>query len=117
MRGLFEFEADNKKRGFLFNFNAFGIVEERLNTQIDDILVKLSPKNKGPKVKLLMEIFYAAAVNYCDYKGTEVDFTIHDVGAWVSEVGLERAGKLIEEAVSTSTPKNSRPHPAQKVGT
>lgn len=117
MRGLFEFEADDKKRGFLFNFNAFAIVEERLNLQIDDILEKLSPKNKGPKVKLLMEIFYAAAINYCDYKGIEPDFGIHEVGGWVSEVGLERAGKLITEAVSTNTPKNSHPHPAEKVGT
>jgi hypothetical protein len=116
MRGLFEFESDKKKRGFLFNFNAFGIVEERLNMQIDEILEKLSPKNKSPKVKLLMEIFYAAAVNYSEYKGAEIDFTIHDVGGWVSEVGLERAGKLIEEAVSTNTPKNSHPHPAEKVG-
>src|SRR5688572_13354402 len=115
MRGLFEFKDEGKTRGFLFNFAAFGIVEERMGIQIDDILEKLSPKNKGPKVKLLMEIFYAAAVNYAEMKGQEMDFTIHDVGGWISEVGLDKAAKLITDAVSTKTPKNSNPHP-EKVG-
>lgn len=116
MKGLFEFNDEGKTRGFLFNFNAFGIVEERLNLQLDEILEKLGPKNKGPKVKLIAEIFYAAAANYSDMKGQEVDFTIHDVGGWISVIGLENAAHLITEAVSVKTPKNSKPHP-EKVGT
>jgi hypothetical protein len=117
MRGLFEFETeDNKKLGFLFNFNAFGIVEERLNIPFDEILEKLNPTYKGPKVKIISEIFYAAALNYCDMKNIEPDFTIHDVGGWISEVGLDRAANLLTQAISTKTPKNSHPHPA-KVGT
>jgi hypothetical protein len=111
MRGVFEFDYEGKKRGFYFNFNALGILEEQMNLPVDEIISQLSDgenKNK-PKVKILLEFFFAGAVNYCDAKKIEKDFTIHDVGDWISEIGLDQAGKLLMAALSSTTPKNSNP--------
>lgn len=112
MRGLFEFEIEGIKRGFYFNFNALGILEERMNEPLDEIIKKLNDTKK-PKVKLITNFFYAGALNYCDFKGIETDFTIHHIGDWISEIGLEKAGNLIREAISVSTPKNSSPLQAE----
>lgn len=108
MRGLFEFEIEGVKRGFYFNFNALGIVEERMNQPLDEIIKQLNDSKK-PKVKLLSNFFYAGALNYCDFKEIDPDFTIHHIGDWISEIGLEKAGNLIREAISISTPKNLSP--------
>jgi hypothetical protein len=110
MRGLFEFDIDGKKRGFLVNFYTLGILEERLNKPIDEILDAFKTDKKGPKVKLLLEVFYAGALNYCEEKGIVPDFTINTVSEWVMQVGLDKASKIITEALSSSTPKNSSPH-------
>lgn len=111
MRGAFEFDYEGVKRGFYFNFNALGILEEQMGIPIDDIIEQLSNKDgvKRPKVKTLLNFFYAGAVNYCEAKEKEVDFKLHDVGDWISEIGLEQAGKLIAVALSSHTPKNSSP--------
>lgn len=112
MRGIFEFEIDGVKRGFYFNFNALGIVEENTGEPIDEIIKQLNDKKK-PKVKLLANMFYAGALNYCDFRNIEPDFTIHDVGDWISEVGLVKAAELIKGAINVQTPKNSSPLQAE----
>jgi len=113
MRGVFEFEIEGKKRGFHFNFMAFGVLEEMTGLDLDELISKLS--GRGAKVKLLSQFFFAGAKNYCDSRGQEVDFTINDVSDWVTEIGFDKAFQLIAEALGTKTPKNSKPHP-EKVG-
>jgi hypothetical protein len=111
MRGVFEFDYEGKRRGFYFNFNALGILEEHMNAPIDDLIQQLTDgAGKGkPKVKILLNFFHAGAVNYCEAKKIEQDFSIHDVGDWISEIGIDQAGKLLMQALSTTTPKNSSP--------
>lgn len=110
MRGVFEFDYEGVKRGFYFNFNALGILEEQMGIPLDDIIEQLSNNvEKKPKVKTLLNFFYAGAVNYCEAKEKAVDFKLHDVGDWISEIGLEQAGKLLMVALSSHTPKNSSP--------
>ncbi len=108
MRGLCEFECDGATRGFLLDFNAFSIMEEKVNLSIDDIINKIGSA-KAPKMKLILNLFYAGALSYCEYKGVEPDFKINDISRWVTELGLEKAGMLVQEAFRTNTPKNSSP--------
>lgn len=108
MRGLFEFEFEGQQRGFLINFAAFGIWEERMNTPLDELLEKIADK-KSPKIKLLLNLFYAGAVAYCEAKDKQVDFNSSDVSNWISELGIKKAGDLIKESLSTVTPKNLNP--------
>lgn len=107
MKGIFEFEFEGKQRGFYFNFNALGILEEMVDKPIDEIIEQIN--SKKPKLKLLSNFFYAGAVNYCEYKGFEKDFTVHQIGDWLSTIGLEKAGKLLREAISIQAPKNLSP--------
>lgn len=109
MRGLFEFDYEGIKRGFYFNFDALAILEEQENIPIDDILAQLSADDKRPKLRLMGKFFYAAALNYCEAKDIEVDFNRHNVSDWISEIGLEQAGKLLMQSLSATTPKNLNP--------
>jgi hypothetical protein len=114
MRGLFEFEVDGVKRGFYFNFNALGLLEEMVDQPIDQIINQLNSVKK-PRLKLLSNFFYAGAINYCDFKGIEKDFTIHTVGDWIGQIGLAKASELLRDAISTKTPKNSEPLQAEGI--
>lgn len=114
MRGIFEFEIDGVKRGFYFNFNALALLEEMVDQPIDSIITQLN-SSKRPKLRLLSNFFYAGAVNYCDYKGIEKDFSIHTVGDWIGAIGLPKAAELLRDGISMRTPKNFSPLPEEGI--
>lgn len=109
MKGIHEFEFEGKTRGFLFNFVTLGILEERENTPIDDIIQRFSKGSKSPKLKLVLSFFHAAAINYADEKGRQIDFTLNDVSEWVQFIGFDKATGLMSNALKSTTPKNSKP--------
>lgn len=109
---MIEKKVGDKTYGFLFNFYAFGIVEELLNLPLDDVLSLISDKKK-PKLKLIITILYAGAVNYKESKGEDVTFKVNDVGDWVEDIGLTDSMLILREALKVFTPKNSSPLPAE----
>lgn len=110
MRGLFEFEIEGQTRGFLFDFMAFGLLEEKLDLPLDEIIARLQPKKGEEKPKkqinFILDVFYCGAVNYANYKDLPVNFKIRDVSNWVSEIGFSKAGEMITSALSAFVPKN-----------
>lgn len=110
MRGLFEFEIEGKQRGFLINFAAFGIWEEKNNCPLDELLARIGDP-KAPKIKLISTLFYAGAVSYCEHYEKEVDFKPADISNWLSELGIDKAGQILKESLSAVTPKNLNPLP------
>jgi len=109
MKGPYEFEFEGKTRGFLFNFMVLAILEERNGIQFDELFSHFKKGNKAPKIRLILQFFEAAAINYCDENSIPVDFKLSDIGDWIQVIGFEKAVSLMTGWLNPKTPKNSKP--------
>jgi hypothetical protein len=116
MKGIFEFEVFEKKRGFKFGTYGISVACEKEGCSIDELYKKCGipyngknglVKSDKPNIKALLHLFFGAAVHYTEHKKQEVDFSVSDVADWLDEIGLEKINQIIVDGLNQYVPKNS----------
>lgn len=124
MRGIFEFEAGGKKRGFKFGTYALSVACKKEDCSVDVLFRRcgIPYKDEDGEYKrdpvdlgAFINLWYGAACHYAKSKGQEVDFQDVDVSDWMDELGQEKVTEMLIEAITPYQPKNST-SPTTEVG-
>lgn len=105
----FEFEVEGKKVGFRFNMLAFGKACEIEKCSLDDLFMKLGIGEEGNvNIITMNNLFYAAAINFYEGRGLEIDFKAQDVSDWLDFIGIQSATEMMKEQFKVPEVKNEK---------
>lgn len=106
MKGVFEFQVQDKTVGFKFGILALAIAEEKEGKPLSELLELLTTGKVSTKT--LLHLLYGAAVQYAEQKSKAVDFTLSDVSDWCEEIGFENIYPAFRSGLTQYLPKNSK---------
>lgn len=106
MKGIFEFEVNNKKVGIRFGTRAFRLLQRKLNKTLSEILDDLG--KRANEIDFLCDFFECAAQDYYITHKKEIDFNNEDMPDWIDAIGgLEPSIKVLTDGIEQYLPKNS----------
>lgn len=109
-RGVHEFTVQGKSVGFKFGQYAVAIACHECKCSASELFKRMgfNGGNNESDLLVLLNFFYAAAVNYCESKRMVVDFNAADVSDWIEEIGLDDCKSMLISSLTPISAKNSQ---------
>lgn len=104
IHGVVEFEIKGKKRGFRNDQYGLLLAVRKDGGHYQDLMDRVEQGDTLAFINLM----YGMAASYCEAKSLKVDFTVNDMGDWLSELGAEKMREYFQQLFKTpEVPKNS----------
>lgn len=100
--GIEEVEIRGVKRGFKFGPRSVALAEREDGCAAGQLFTKMAA---GDQLAVL-NMFYGAALDYCNVNKLKVDFNSSEVADWVFEIGLEKSMDILTKGLNTYSEKN-----------
>lgn len=104
IHGVVEFDVQGKKRGFRNDQYGLLIAVRKDGGNYKDLMDRVE---KGDTLAFV-HLMYGLAASYCEARSLKVDFTVNDMGDWLTEIGSEKMREYFQQLFRVpEVPKNS----------